>query len=90
MSRSQAAERRASGNEIDLGAEPSLWQIASELLRGKSLVRALTDLRCRSVCLAGSGLDLGAKSGNSNYLRYLSTAPGTHITGLTWCLGAKV
>ena len=82
MSRSQATEREASRIEIELEAEPSLWQIARECLSGKSLVRALTDLRCRSVSLAGHGLDLGAKSGQSTYLRYLSAAPGTQITGV--------
>ena len=62
--------------------EPSLRAVIRECLKGKSLVGSLSDLRCRSIELSGSGLDIGAKLGQSSYHGFLSMHPGTSVTGI--------
>ena len=62
--------------------EPSIRAVVTECLKGKSLVGSLSDLRCGSVELSGSGLDIGAKLRESSYHGFLSIKPGTSITGI--------
>ena len=44
--------------------------IVSEILRGKSLGRALTLEQCRGLKLSGNGVDLGGGRGEASYFRY--------------------
>jgi len=46
----------------------TLWK---EILRGKTLLRTLTNLWASSIILKGNGVDLGARNGKSSYYRFL-------------------
>jgi SAM-dependent methyltransferase len=50
-----------------------------ETLKGKSLMRTLTNIRCQEVALSGKGIDLGAKTTESSYYRFFKLEPGAEI-----------
>jgi len=50
-----------------------------ETLRGKSLVRTLQNIELFNIEVSGDGIDLGAKSKNSSYYRFLKIKPGTNL-----------
>lgn len=53
--------------------------IVGEILRGKSLGRALSLEQSSDVRLAGHGVDLGAGSGSASYFRYFTQDESTEI-----------
>lgn len=58
------------------------WPLYREMSRGKSLTRVLMNQSCRKVTLSGTGLDLGAGSGEASYHRYFQKAPDTRVEAL--------
>ncbi len=57
-----------------------LRTIFSETIKKKSLGRTLLNLYCQGIAISGTGMDLGSKSGNASYYRFLRITPGTQIT----------
>jgi SAM-dependent methyltransferase len=56
------------------------WKtILKEILRGKSLVRVLTNLECEKIVLSGSGVELGAKDGQSSHFRFFQMEKSTQV-----------
>jgi SAM-dependent methyltransferase len=53
--------------------------VAAQLLRGRSLTRALLNLALRRQAVGGRVLDLGAKSAKASYYGYLDLAPGASV-----------
>ena len=53
--------------------------LLQELRQGKSLGRTLMNLALQNITVSGQGIDLGAKSGDASYYRFLKVAPGTRI-----------
>lgn len=55
------------------------FAVASLLLRGQTLIRALLNLALKGHQLHGKVLDLGGKSTKASYYRYLQMAPHTGV-----------
>lgn len=53
--------------------------VASQLLHGKSLTRALFNLALRDHSVQGEVLDLGSKTKDASYYKFLRSVPGTKI-----------
>lgn len=58
----------------------SPWQVTGQLLKGKSLIRALFNLSLKNIQIGGDVLDLGSKDGAASYYKFLRLAPGTKLT----------
>lgn len=55
------------------------FQVARQLLDGKSLTRTLFNLALTRYSISGKVLDLGSKNSNSSYYKYLRQDPDTQI-----------
>ena len=61
-----------------------LFTVTKELLRGKSLPRTLLNVNLRDIKLSGEVLDLGSKSSNASYNRFLQKDENCTITFTDW------
>lgn len=57
----------------------SIWLIAKESVKGKSLYRTLCNQRLKGISIKGEGIDLGAKSQSSSYYRFMNIHEQTNI-----------
>ena len=61
-----------------------LFTVTKELLRGKSLSRTLLNVNLRDIKLSGEVLDLGSKSSNASYNRFLQKDENCTMTFSDW------
>ena len=51
----------------------------SEMLKGKSLLRTLTNIWVSTITIAGNGIDLGARNNKSSYFRFIKKTDDCHL-----------